>query len=234
MKGLMVNSCTWPRSVFESLCFLTVSLQYTDGGVRGLVDVFFSFLRRKTDFFTGSDEDLNESRKIAKELVDERFQVFKLIKINFLIILASRKNRVCRSRQQEKGQSSTTEKTGRAARTGTKTDRGRSKGAKNRRSHWRTGGEDRETGEKLGRGWRGCRRRKQIPEIERRQAKLRRRGRRRRQRFIEAERRKRSRYGELPMDADFARGWPQRLTYRCSLGAFDASQKFLDSQFKIF
>ena len=84
MKGLMVNSCTWPRSVFESLCFLTVSLQYTDGGVRGLVDVFFSFLRRKTDFFTGSDEDLNESRKIAKELVDERFQVFKLIKINFL------------------------------------------------------------------------------------------------------------------------------------------------------
>lgn len=79
MKGLMVNSCTWPRSVFESLYFLTVSLQYTDGGVRGLVDVFFSFLRRKTDFFTGSDEDLNESRKIAKELVDERFQVFKLI-----------------------------------------------------------------------------------------------------------------------------------------------------------
>ena len=84
MKGSMVNSCTWPRSVvvFETLSFLTVNLQYTDGGVRGLVDVFFSFLRRKTDFYTGSDEDLKESRKIAKELVDERFQVtFKLSRI---------------------------------------------------------------------------------------------------------------------------------------------------------
>jgi hypothetical protein len=54
---------------------------------------------------------------------------------HFLIILASRKNRVRRSRQQEKRQSSTTEETGRAARTGTKTDRGRSKGAENRRSY---------------------------------------------------------------------------------------------------
>lgn len=81
MKDSMVSFCTWLRSVFDSIVVLTVTVlvQYTDGGVRGLVDVFFSFLRRKTDFYTGSDEDLNESRKIAKELVDERFQVYLLL-----------------------------------------------------------------------------------------------------------------------------------------------------------
>lgn len=47
--------------------------QYTDGGVRGMVDVFFSFLRRKTDFFTGSDAELPKANEIAKNLVDERF-----------------------------------------------------------------------------------------------------------------------------------------------------------------
>jgi hypothetical protein len=39
-----------------------------------MCDMFFSFLRRKTDFFIGSSEDLSESKKIAKKLVDERFE----------------------------------------------------------------------------------------------------------------------------------------------------------------
>lgn len=48
--------------------------QFTDGGVQGMCDMFFSFLRRKTDFFTGSDADLSEAKRIAKNLVLERFE----------------------------------------------------------------------------------------------------------------------------------------------------------------
>ena len=42
---------------------------------QGMCDMFFSFLRRKTDFFTGSDADLSEAKRIAKNLVLERFEV---------------------------------------------------------------------------------------------------------------------------------------------------------------
>jgi len=52
--------------------------QFTDGGVRGMVDLFFSFFRRKTDFFTGSDEDIETAKLVAQKLVIERFEVFKI------------------------------------------------------------------------------------------------------------------------------------------------------------
>jgi len=48
--------------------------QYTPGGVKGMCDVFFSFLRRKTDFYTGSDSELDQAKKVAKQLVLDRFE----------------------------------------------------------------------------------------------------------------------------------------------------------------
>jgi len=48
--------------------------QYTEGGVQGMCDVFFSFLRRKTDFFTGSEQDLSMSKSTAQKLVLNRFE----------------------------------------------------------------------------------------------------------------------------------------------------------------
>lgn len=56
--------------------------QFTDGGVRGMVDLFFSFLRRKTDFFTGSDADVEQAKLVAKQLVIERFEHHASIAVN--------------------------------------------------------------------------------------------------------------------------------------------------------
>lgn len=56
--------------------------QFTDGGVRGMVDLFFSFLRRKTDFFTGSDQDVEKAKIVAKQLVLARFEHHATIALN--------------------------------------------------------------------------------------------------------------------------------------------------------
>jgi len=56
--------------------------QFTDGGVRGMVDLFFSFLRRKTDFFTGSDSDIEKAKDVAKTLVLQRFEHHASIAVN--------------------------------------------------------------------------------------------------------------------------------------------------------
>merc|ERR1712157_538682 len=56
--------------------------QFTEGGVRGMVDLFFSFLRRKTDFFTGSDKDVEKAKQVAKTLVMQRFEHHASIALN--------------------------------------------------------------------------------------------------------------------------------------------------------